>query len=204
MARILLIFSNRNLSKETCWSSTWARKPCQWKIVKKNLLIIYASNKNWQVNLSRKNCSCKWGLIHRVVFFFRSHCRCQDSLSWDTYRASVSTNSAWFSCFSLPIRFAFLSWGACHFYFYQFKEKWAHQKNLHVPFFEVLVVTIFIGLKRKRAYQKFCQKSRIKRKLGNKETWKVFVVPQPHMVLIYITLNENLFVWNKNASKDSF
>ena len=61
--RLLLIFSNQNLSRETCESSTWTRKPCQWKIVKENLLIIYASNKNWQVNFSRNNnCLCKWGL----------------------------------------------------------------------------------------------------------------------------------------------
>ena len=50
---------NLNLSRKTCSSSTRARKPCQFKIVKENLLIVYTSNENCQGYLSRKNCSCK-------------------------------------------------------------------------------------------------------------------------------------------------
>ena len=48
---------NQSFSRKTCSSSTQTME-----IVKENLLIIYTGNKNWQVNLSRKNCSCRWDL----------------------------------------------------------------------------------------------------------------------------------------------
>ena len=54
---------NLNLSRKTCSSSTRARKPCQYKIVKEILLIVYTSNENCQGYLSRKNCSCQRRLI---------------------------------------------------------------------------------------------------------------------------------------------
>jgi len=45
---------NQNLPNKTCLLSAQAHKPCQWKIVKENLLIIHTSNKDWQVSFQRK------------------------------------------------------------------------------------------------------------------------------------------------------